>query len=595
MKCTQDMRKALIYTPVVFLSVSIALLQPVSIIQSQSVALLPTMIDTSSTPLDVTVPTVGGDLLVGSGDFNGDGFRDLLFEKIPADVSSSQEAIDGVTILFGTPGLTAPGLGAPGIAPQSPPNALTFGLGDHTAFGRTLRAESLPALSGGRGNDLALTEFSGHDYSDRVINAVHIVFGSGQLRPGTTGSLHPDLNLIFLSTVSDFHVVGAADVNGDGVRDLVFITNDRLHYVDRTAPNRVNVLLGPFHSGETIDLRERRPDIVIVDPQGDLDSATLADLNGDGISDLLIGRSGIAHIGPGENEIEVLLGSQELVSHAGTITLPIPASEGVIITGSRWISTGDFNGDGIDDVVLSDNTAERAAAAVVFGSPEIRGRVIRVDKNQQDVTIEGFQNALYAQFAGILVADFNGDGIADILISALTRPLDGDTGKRISGVYGILGSRDWKHGDSVDISRFEQDLTILGTDERSVLLGPVNADVNGDGAADILVGDDFDMTLAGRSPLGRPLHVIFGGQVMPPAISTATFSKRTLMLTGANFTGAAQIKVNGTMIDRPPVFSPATGTLIVKGGAAALNLHRGPNQIVVVRRGSESSPFDLER
>ncbi|HKF54438.1 MAG TPA: hypothetical protein VKJ45_03305, partial [Blastocatellia bacterium] len=189
------MRKALIYTPVVFLSVSIALLQPVSIIQSQSIALLPAMIDTSSAPLNVTVPTAGGDLLVGSGDFNGDGFGDLLFEKIPADISSSQEAIDGVTILFGMPGLTAPGLGAPGTAAQSAPSALTVGLGDQTAFGRTLRAESLPALSGGRGNDLALTEFSGHDYSDRVINAVHIVFGSGQLRPGTTGSLHPDLNL----------------------------------------------------------------------------------------------------------------------------------------------------------------------------------------------------------------------------------------------------------------------------------------------------------------------------------------------------------------------------------------------------------------
>jgi hypothetical protein len=571
------MRKAPIYTRVVFLSISMALLQPAFIIQSQSVALLPTMIDTSSAPLNVTVPTVGGDLLVGSGDFNGDGFGDLLFEKIPADVSSSQEAIEGVTILFGTPGLVAPGLGAPGIAPQSAPNALTFGLGDQTAFGRTLRAESLPALSGGRGNDLALTEFSGHDYSDRVINAVH-----------------PDLTLIFLSTVSDFHVVGAADINGDGVRDLVFITNDRFQYVDRNAPNRVNILLGPFHSGETIDLRERRPDIVIVDPQGDLDSATLADLNGDGISDLLIGRSGIAHIGPGENEIEVLLGSQELVSRPGPITLPIPASEGVLITGSRWISTGDFNGDGIDDVVLSDNSVERAAAAVVFGSPEIRGRVIRIDKNQQDVTIEGLPNDLWAQFAQIVVADFNGDGIADILISALTRPLDGDPGKLITAVYGILGSPDRKHGDIIDISRFEQDLTILGTDQRSVLLGPVNADVNGDGAADIVVGDDFDMTLAGRSSSGRPLHVIFGGQMMPPAISTATFQKRTLTLTGANLTGAAQIRVNGTIVDRPPAFSPATGTLTVKGGAAALHLHSGRNQIVVVRRGTESSPFDLE-
>src|SRR5262249_29094200 len=169
----EDMRKALIYIlVVVLLALPVAPLQRGATTQAQSVVSLPTVIDTASTPLDVTVPTVGGELLVGSGDFNGDGFADLLFERIPADVSSSNEAIAGCTILFGSPGPVAPGLAAPGLAAQSAPNGLTFGLGDRTPFGTTLRAESLLALSGGRGNDLALTEFSGHDYSDRVIKAV---------------------------------------------------------------------------------------------------------------------------------------------------------------------------------------------------------------------------------------------------------------------------------------------------------------------------------------------------------------------------------------------------------------------------------------
>jgi hypothetical protein len=167
--------------------------------------------------------------------------------------------------------------------------------------------------------------------------------------------------------------------------------------------------------------------------------------------------------------------------------------------------------------------------------------------------------------------------------------------KLVSAIYGVLGSTRLNHGSRIDISRFEQDLTIIGeSPDQPFNLGQLKVDFNGDGAADIVVGNDFDIFHGALSVSGASPGIIFGGPIRPPAISAASFNHHRLNLSGSNFTGAAQIEINGVVTGGAPLFSPASGTLITKGKLDALNLHSGANRIVVIRKGVRSEAFQLD-
>ena len=64
--------------------------------------------------------------------------------------------------------------------------------------------------------------------------------------------------------------------------------------------------------------------------------------------------------------------------------------------------------------------------------------------------------------------------------------------------------------------------------------------------------------------------------------------------TGSNLTGACQIEVNGELLSSTPVYLPVAGALTAKGRPSTLNLHSGPNHIVVIRKGVRSNAFQLD-
>ena len=78
-----------------------------------------------------------------------------------------------------------------------------------------------------------------------------------------------------------------------------------------------------------------------------------------------------------------------------------------------------------------------------------------------------------------------------------------------------------------------------------------------------------------------------------PVISSATYIKKTLTITGQKFTAAAKVQINGHEIDRVFDFDPATNSLSIRLKRAKLKLDDGDNEIVLIEGGQASAPFVL--
>ena len=141
------------------------------------------------------------------------------------------------------------------------------------------------------------------------------------------------------------------------------------------------------------------------------------------------------------------------------------------------------------------------------------------------------------------------------------------------------------------VGSIEQDVTIRrppNTLNQVSLAG--SGDFNGDGISDILVesfrrNDIFHGTA----------YVFFGAPLRAPAISSVRFNggASELILTGTDFSGRAQVQVNGSVLAVKPLFDRDQGTLTVEGSQQDLNLHSGKNKIVVIRGSARSNTVKL--
>lgn len=78
-----------------------------------------------------------------------------------------------------------------------------------------------------------------------------------------------------------------------------------------------------------------------------------------------------------------------------------------------------------------------------------------------------------------------------------------------------------------------------------------------------------------------------------PVITGATYVKKTISIAGRDFSAAAQVEINGRMIERAFTFDAAANSLGIKLKRGKLNLSDGDNQIVLVENGERSQPFVL--
>jgi hypothetical protein len=225
-------------------------------------------------------------------------------------------------------------------------------------------------------------------------------------------------------------LLGTADFNGDGKADLL-VTGP---YTD---PTSLYVLLG---NG---DATFRAP--VKTNIGTSLVSVVVADINGDGKPDV-VGTSNV--IG-----LVVLLGKGDGTFMPGTA---YPLSNG------GYLTTGDFNGDGKQDVAIAIGVGTAGQVSVFLGNGD------------GTLKTPAITSVAPSSPLGIAAADLNGDGKLDLLVP------EGYS----SQTYALLGKGDGTFSAPAPAANASG--------------GIVVTDLNGDGKPDLVVGTDFVRTFLGN-------------------------------------------------------------------------------------------------
>jgi hypothetical protein len=244
----------------------------------------------------------------------------------------------------------------------------------------------------------------------------------------------------------DTRSLGAIDLNGDGIPDLVVLNS---------YSQNIYVLLG--NGDGTFKAAAGSP----FKPGGNVTpySVAFADFNGDGKMDMA--TSGWGGQTTNTGAFSVLLGNGD-----GTFQPPLLVPLGQIGLIAPSIVTGDFNGDGIPDLAVARLLDDEVSIMLGNG-----------DGTFHEAASSPVPVAIGSEPYGLITTDFNGDGLPDLATMNI-----GD-----GSVTVLLGTA------AGDGSFTRVDSTNLGGNDfrASDVIG--TGDLNGDGIPDIvLAGDNAD-------------------------------------------------------------------------------------------------------
>ncbi len=329
--------------------------------------------------------------------------------------------------------------------------------------------------------------------------------------------------------------VAAADVDGDAIDDLVL----GAPFADgpddqRPDAGETHVLLGTPSWPATIDLAaDPAAAVAFGEDEKDLAGFSLAtaDFNGDGVHDLLIGAfwaDGPGNIRPNAGEAYLIFGSPSwpdmtALTDGGQDVTVLGAESGDRL--AETVAAGDANGDGVDDLIIAATFAsgpenrrpEAGEVHVIFGG-ELPG-AFDLAVRQSGVTILGLDEGDQIGHSAT-VSDFDGDGIADMLLGAVSA--DGPANDRdLAGeAYLVFGGP--SPPDTIDTAEGEEALRIYGADAVDRLGRTVAAgDLNGDGRADLLLAATGGDGLIGSLPDAGEIHIIYGRPGLQGALDLA--------------------------------------------------------------------------
>lgn len=457
----------------------------------------------------------------GAGDINGDGVADLIIGARGGEPNARFGAGESYVVFGGA------GVGSSGVVELSDLDGDDgFVLNGVDVFdGSGISVSSAGDVNGDGMADLIIGAYNVFQNGNYSSGASYVVFGgegvgsSGELElsdlDGSDGFV---LEGVDAYDFSGFSVSSAGDINGDNVSDLIigapFATPNGIDSAGQSYVVFGGAAVGSSGVVELSALDGSNGFVLNGIGESDLSGYSVSgagDINGDGVSDLIIGAKFANPNGLNEGQSYVMFGGADAGSSGVVELSELDGSNGFALngvdandgSGGSVSSAGDINGDGMADLVIGAYSASvngnflAGKSYVVYGGNDVGADgVVELSDigGGEGFVINGISAGDRSGSSVSSAGDVNADGVSDLVIGAHGADPDGKSDAGQSYVLFGKSAPEVQQCNGLSVT-VDLNLGQTPTSGPDVILGtPGNDNIQGLAGNDTICGlggDDF--------------------------------------------------------------------------------------------------------